>query len=155
MRATLAGVVTLGELTVSVPVAAALVAGANATDAVQYAPASRLPAHVFCVRTNGGETAIAIEIMLKFEVFVTVTVCDGVACPGLTAAKLSSVGFTLSPEASCAVPLSVTVAGLTPSVEEDTASVAAIPPPTMGLKTTCAVHEDPPFNVDPHVVALT
>ena len=74
IKATLEGMETDGELTVSMPVAAALVAGAKATETAHCAPAPRLPAHPFRVSTKGTETAMDIDAIVEFVALVMVTV---------------------------------------------------------------------------------
>ncbi len=139
--------------TVSVPVAAALLVGWNSTATVQMAPAPSVPVHVFCVRTNGGATAIVIVLNAYVVVLLTVTDCAGVDWPTFAAANVNCAGLTCSPVASCAVPPSEIEAGATPSVEEETVRIAATPPASDGVKTTCTVQLLPLFSVAPHVVA--
>ena len=61
--ATVAGVATAVELTVSDPEAEPPVLGVKTTEAVQLAPAARLPVQPFCVMLNGAEAASATDPM--------------------------------------------------------------------------------------------
>ena len=66
--------------------------------------------------------------------------------------KTSCAGFTLSPAGVCPVPLSGTVTGATPEVDEETASEAVAPPAAAGVKITCTVQLPPLASVAPQVV---
>ena len=85
-------------------------------------------------------------------VLLTVTVCAALDCPTLVTAKVNCGGLTFKPDQTCPAPFSGTVAGATPRVEEETVSVAALPPAAAGVKITCAVQLLPLASVVPQVV---
>ena len=84
-----------------------------------------------------------------------VTVCAVLVCPAATTGKVSSTGFAVRPFVSCPVPFSDTETGATSAVEDEIASVAAITPVALGVKTTWAVQVLPPFSTVPQVVEET
>src|ERR1700678_4289118 len=67
---------------------------------------------------------------------------------------MSCVGETLKPDPE-PFPESKTVAGLTPRVEVEMASVAEAPPMAVGVKMICATQLDPALSVAPQVVEET
>lgn len=83
---------------------------------------------------------------------VSVTVCEGLDWPAATMGKTSCEGLTLSPAGICPVPVSVTLTGATPEVDEVTASEAVLPPAAAGVKITCSVQAAPLASVAPQVV---
>ena len=105
----------------------------------QLAPAARLAAQVFCVRLKGAVAVRVSELAAEPPVLVTFTVCAALDCPGAMMGKTSCAGLTLSPAEVCPVPVSGTLTGCTPEVEEETASEAVLPPAAAGVKITCTV----------------
>ena len=127
--ATVAGVATAAELTVSAPVAEPPALGGKTTEAVQLAPAARLPVQVFCAMLNGAVAASATEPMA-----VAGGVGDG---DRLRRAGLARGDHGKGEHARdwwrgrspCTPePLSGTETAATPAVEEETTSVAAMEP---------------------------
>jgi hypothetical protein len=119
---------------------------------VQFTPAARLLVHVFCVRVNCELTERVRAFAEKLPVLPTVTVCAALDCPGLTTGKVNSCGLTVSPVVVVPVPLSETFTGATPSIEDATTSVAALPPAVDGVKITCTVQLLPLVSVAPQSV---
>jgi hypothetical protein len=63
--------------------------GEKTTPVEQLAPAARVVPQVFCARLNGGVTARVSEVAAERPVFVMVTVCEALDCPGATMGKTS------------------------------------------------------------------
>ncbi len=141
------------EPTVSVPPAVPFAVGVNTTPVVQLAPAARLVVQVFCVRLKGAVTVSVSPAALRLLALLTVTVCAALAWPSVASVNVICAGLTFNPDAASPAPLSATVTAFTPSVEEATVSVAAIPPVAAGVKITCTVQLLPLFSAVPQVVA--
>jgi len=152
--ATVAGVATAEELTVSAPDEAPPELGWKTTEAVQFAPAARLPVQVFCAMLNGALAASESDPISYPLELVTVTACAVLDCPAATTAKAICDGFVARPVESCPDPFNCTVAGATPEVDDDTASVAAIAPVADGVNTICALQLLPLSSVAPHVIPV-
>ena len=71
----------------SVPVAEPLVLGTKNTEAVQLAPAARLPVQLFCARRKARIAASVTEPMVELDELVKVTDCAALDWPTPTAAK--------------------------------------------------------------------
>ncbi len=84
-----------------------------------------------------------------------VTACAVLDWPAATTGKLSCAGFVARPLAISPEPLRGTETGATPLVEDETASVAAMAPVALGVKTICTVQLLPLFSSAPQVVAAT
>jgi hypothetical protein len=119
---------------------------------VQLVPAARLVPQIFCVRLNCALTVTVRELAAKLPVLLIVTVCAGLACPGISAGKLNCAGLTLRPVVTVPVPFRATLTGVTPSVEEEITSAAALPPAAAGVNVTCTVQLLPFASIAPHVV---
>lgn len=106
---------------------------------------------MFCVRLNCGVTESTSELAATPAELVMVTVCGALDWPGFTGGKVSCDGLTPISDA-CTVPVSGTLAAVTPRVDEEMVSVAALPPAAAGVKITCTVQLLPLFNAAPQVV---
>jgi hypothetical protein len=144
---TVAAFTTETELTVNVPVTGPVAVGAKTIPTVQVDPAARLPAQVFAVRLNWEVAASVNALTVNALVLLTVTVCAALDWPSLTAGKVNCAGLTPSPVKTWAVPLSGTLADVTPKDEDEIVSVAALPPVVAGSKITCSVQLLPLFRV--------
>ena len=153
--ATVAGVATAVELMESEPVAEPPAVGEKTTEAVQLAPAARLPVQPFCATLKGPEAASVTEPMAKLVELVMVTDCAALDWPAAIAAKVSWVGLVVRPLANCAEPLRGIETAATPVVEDETKSAAAMEPVALGVKTICAVQLLPLFRSAPQVVEET
>jgi hypothetical protein len=152
LKATLAGTGTEAEATARVPVAVPLTVGVNITPAVQLAPAARLLVQVFCVRLKGAAVVSVSAVAAKLPVLVTVTVCAALEAPVIVDGKVNFEGLTPSPVVTVPLPFSGTESGVTPSVDEESTSVAALPPDVAGVKITCTVQLLPLFRAAPQVL---
>jgi len=128
--------VIVAEVTVSAPATVPLAVGWKTMPTEQLAPEARLWGQVFCTMLNWELTVRRSEAAATLAVLLTVTVCDALDWPGATAGKVNWAGFTCRPDATCPVPFSGTGTTATPRVEDETTSVAALPPPTAGVKMT-------------------
>ena len=118
---------------VSVPVYGPVSDGEKITPVEQLVPAARLAPHVFSTRLKG-EVAVSVsEVAAEPPLLVSVTVWDELDWPGVTMGKAICDAFTLSPAGVCPVPLSETLTGDTPEVDELTASESVAPPAAVGV----------------------
>ena len=83
------------------------------------------------------------------------TDCAVLDRPALITGNVSCVGFVAKPEVSWPEPFSGTETGVTPVVDEETTSVAAMAPVAPGVKTICAVQLLPLLSKAPQVVVGT
>jgi hypothetical protein len=148
----MAGMAIVAEVAVIAPVTVPLAVGWKMTPTEQLAPEARLWGQVFCTMLNWALTDRRSEEAAKLAVLLTATVCTALDWPGATAGKVNWAGFTSRPDATCPVPLSGTLTTVTPRVEDETTNVAALPPPTAGVKTTCTVQLLPLASTAPQVV---
>src|SRR5579863_4629253 len=81
LRATLAGVGTEGDVMVSPPVTGPCAIGANATAAVQVAPAARDEVHPFVASVNCALAEMEMESRLDPPVLVMATGCGALVWP--------------------------------------------------------------------------
>jgi hypothetical protein len=141
-------VFNVADPTVSEPVTLPFAVGVNTTAALQLAPAARLAPQVFCVKPNGAVAASISPVAVMLLVLLIVAVCAALAWLSVASVNAICAGLTFNPE-----PLNATVTAFTPSVEDVTASAAALAPAAAGVKITCNVQLLPLLSVAPHVVA--
>lgn len=84
---------------------------------------------------------------------MTVTGCAVLDWPAATTGNAIWAGLVARPEARIPEPFSGTEAGATPKVDEETASVAAMAPVALGVKTIWTVQLLPLASSAPQVVA--
>jgi hypothetical protein len=108
LNATLAGAVTVAEVTVKMPVAAPMAVGVKITPTVQLAPPARLLGQLFCVKLNGAATVSVSELAAVLPELETVTICVALDWPVNTSAKVNCDGFTFSPAAAVPAPFNGT-----------------------------------------------
>lgn len=146
-------VFNVAEPTVNEPATLPFPVGVNTTPTVQFAPAARTAAQLFCVRLNGVVTASVSPVAFTLLVLLIVAVCAALVWPRADSVNVICAGLTFNPDAASPAPLNATVTAFTPRVEEVTVRVAAFAPVAAGVKITCTVQLLPLLNVAPHVDA--
>ena len=81
------------------------------------------------------------------------TGCAALDCPAPTTGKLICKGETLNPVESWPEPLSGTETGMTPELDDEMLSAAAMAPVALGVKTICTAQLEPMgSDAAPHVL---
>ncbi len=117
------------------------------------APAPSVPVHVFCVRTNGGATAIVIVLNV---VRSRIAHSHGLRRSGLADVRRRERQLRridLQPRGEARRTTQRNRGRSHTERGEETVRIAATPPASDGVKTTCTVQLLPLFSVAPHVVA--
>ena len=146
-----------GYVTVTDPVLAPAVNGANSTYTVQLLFAGSAEGQLLvCTKS-----AVAVMLLIATGVdplFLSKAPCVGLVSPMAVLANVSDVGEKVSPPtASTAVPESATLCGLLGSLSM-TVRLSVLDPADRGLNVTAMVHDAPPTSVagdTGHVVELT
>ena len=139
LKATVATLTTVAEVTVKEPVCAPVEVGAKTTPTVQLEPAASEVVQVFCVREKPAVTESASWVAATVLELLTVTVWTALVEPATAGEKVNCAGATLSPAVTVPAPLSGTVRGVTPAVDEVMVSVARLLPAVDGVKMTWTV----------------